>query len=171
MGNIIFITGGARSGKSTYASSLARKYGKVAFIATCQALDQEMAKRIKLHQKSRPKSWKTFEEPRKISLLLSKLDNHFECILLDCLTILVSNLVLDGYNEKQILSETKLILKNLRNKKAKSIIVSNEVGLGIVPANKLARDFRDIAGKINQLVAKETDEVFFTVSGIPLRIK
>ncbi len=171
MGNIIFITGGARSGKSNYAASIARKYGKVAFIATCQALDREMAERIKLHRKNRPKNWKTFEEPQKISFLLAKINNNVEAILLDCLTMLVSNLILAEYNEKQILFEIKSILQSLRKNKAKPIIVSNEVGMGLVPANKLGREFRDIAGKVNQLAAKEADEVFFTVSGIPLKIK
>ncbi|MFH1363392.1 MAG: bifunctional adenosylcobinamide kinase/adenosylcobinamide-phosphate guanylyltransferase [Candidatus Omnitrophota bacterium] len=171
MGKIIFITGGARSGKSSYAASLAKKHSRVAFIATCQPLDKEMANRIKLHQQTRPKNWKTFEEPRKVAFLLNKLDNCFDCILIDCLTILASNLILGKYNEKQVLTEIKTILINLRKKKAKTIIVSNEVGLGLVPTTKLGRDFRDIAGKINQLVAKEADQVFFTVSGIPVKIK
>jgi len=171
MGKIIFITGGARSGKSSYAASLAEKFSKVAFIAACQPLDQEMAKRIKLHQKSRPKNWQTFEEPRKIAFLLSKIADSFDCILIDCLTLLISNLMLNKYNEKQVLAEASAILKNIKKKKAKTIIVSNEVGMGLVPANKLGRDFRDIAGKVNQLVAKKADEVFWTVSGIPLKIK
>ncbi len=171
MGKIIFITGGARSGKSSYAASIAKKYSRVAFIATCQPLDREMAKRIKLHQQARPKSWETFEEPQKVAFLLSKLDNSFDCILIDCLTLLASNLILGKYNEKQVLTEIKAILTNIKKKKAKTIIVSNEVGLGLVPTSKLGRDFRDIAGKVNQLVAKEADQVFFTVSGIPMKIK
>ncbi|MFH0918218.1 MAG: bifunctional adenosylcobinamide kinase/adenosylcobinamide-phosphate guanylyltransferase [Candidatus Omnitrophota bacterium] len=171
MGKIIFITGGARSGKSSYAASLAKKYRRVAFIATCQPLDREMAKRIKLHQQTRPKNWKTFEEPQRVAFLLSELDNSFDCILIDCLTLLASNLILGKYNKKQVLTEIKTMLANLRKKKAKTIIVSNEVGLGLVPTTKLGRNFRDIAGKVNQLVAKEADEVFFTVSGIPVKIK
>ncbi|MDD5079246.1 MAG: bifunctional adenosylcobinamide kinase/adenosylcobinamide-phosphate guanylyltransferase [Candidatus Omnitrophica bacterium] len=171
MGKIIFITGGARSGKSTYAASLAEKHKKVAFIATCQALDREMAKRIKLHQHDRPLRWKTFEEPKKVAGLINDLDNRFDCILIDCLTLLVSNLLLAKRKEEQILEEIRNMLKNLKKKKARAIIVSNEVGLGLVPANKLGRDFRDIAGKVNQLAAKRADEVFLTISGIPLKIK
>jgi len=171
MGKMIFITGGARSGKSTYAVSLAKKHKKVAFIATCQALDKEMDKRIKLHQQDRPKNWKTFEEPQDVALLINGLDNRFDCILIDCLTLLVSNLLMAKRKEEQILEEIRNMLKNLKKKKAQTIIVANEVGLGLVPANKLGRDFRDIAGKVNQLAAKQADEVFFTVSGIPWNIK
>jgi len=171
MGKIIFITGGARSGKSTYAASLAGKHKSVAFVATCQALDKEMARRIKLHQQDRPGNWETFEEPKEVAGLINDLDNRFDCILIDCLTLLVSNLLLAKHKEEAILKEIEKTLKNLRKKKAQAVIVSNEVGLGLVPANKLGRDFRDIAGKVNQLAAKQADEVFFTVSGIPWNIK
>jgi len=171
MGKITLILGGARSGKSTYAASLAKKYRKVAFIATCRALDKEMAERIKLHRKARPKGWKTFEETGKIESLLPKIGDGFDCIIIDCLTLLVSNLILSGIKEKQILQKINAMLVNLRKKKAKAIIVSNEVGSGIVPRNKLGRNFRDIAGKVNQAVAKEADAVFFTIAGIPTKIK
>lgn len=171
MGKIILILGGARSGKSTFALNLAKGHKKVGFIATCQALDKEMENRIRMHQKIRPPDWKTFEEARCIASTLRKMGNGFDCIVIDCLTLLVSNLILSGSSENEILEEISLMSDSLRKKKAKAIIVSNEVGLGIVPKNKLARDFRDVAGKVNQLVAKIADEVFFTVSGIPARIK
>ncbi len=171
MKKLIFVTGGARSGKSNYAVSIAKKHSWVAFVATCQPLDREMEKRIKLHRKSRPENWKTFEEPKKVALLLSKIDGNFDCILIDCFTLLVSNLLLKKYTEDKILNEIKSILTTIKKKKTTAIIVSNEVGLGLVPHTKLGRDFRDIAGKVNQLVAKEADEVFFTVSGIPMKIK
>ncbi|MDD4979935.1 MAG: bifunctional adenosylcobinamide kinase/adenosylcobinamide-phosphate guanylyltransferase [Candidatus Omnitrophica bacterium] len=172
MAKIIFITGGARSGKSAYALELAKKgKRKVAFIATCQALDKEMAKRINLHKKNRPRNWQTFEEPVNISKLLYKIIKKFPLILLDCLTLLVSNLILKGLREPAIYEEINKVLSELKKSRASAIIVSNEVGLGIVPKNKLGRDFRDIAGKINQFVARESDEVFFMVAGIPLKIK
>ncbi len=171
MGKIILILGGARSGKSTYALELAKKYKKVAFIATCLGLDKEMRQRIKLHKEARPKHWKTFEEPLELATLLVKIDNGFDCILIDCLTLLVSNLILSGKSEAQVLNKIEETLVALRGKKAKIILVSNEVGLGIVPDNKLGRIFRDIAGKVNQLIAKEAREVYFTISGIPMKIK
>ena len=171
MAKIILILGGARSGKSTYALSLAKEKKRIAFIATCQALDKEMKERIKLHKKARPKDWQTFEEPREIGLLLGKMGNSFDCIIIDCLTLLVSNLLLSGGNQTIIEEEINKILAGLKNKKAKVIIVSNEVGLGIVPEHKMGRVFRDIAGRVNQLVAQRVDEVWFVVAGLPLKIK
>jgi adenosylcobinamide kinase / adenosylcobinamide-phosphate guanylyltransferase len=171
MAKIIFVLGGARSGKSSYALSIAKKYKKVAFVATGQALDKEMQERIRKHKQARPKSWQTFEEPKNLSPLFKKLGDEFNCIVVDCLTLLVSNLILSKYGEREVFEKIKSMLAVLREKKALVILVSNEVGLGLVPVNKLGRDFRDIAGKANQMVAKEADEVFFTVAGIPQRIK
>ena len=170
MGKITFILGGARSVKSTYALKLAAKRNKVAFIATCQARDKEMSERIKLHKRSRPLHWETFEEPCAPSVLLNKIGDGFEIILIDCLTLLISNLMLKGMKEDKIKQEIDSLIDVLKKIKAESIIVSNEVGLGIVPNNKLARDFRDIAGKINQVVAEESSRVFFMVSGMPIQI-
>ncbi|MGB4521568.1 MAG: bifunctional adenosylcobinamide kinase/adenosylcobinamide-phosphate guanylyltransferase [Candidatus Omnitrophota bacterium] len=171
MGKITFILGGTRSGKSAYALGLAKKYRSVAFIATCQALDNEMTRRIKLHKASRPKHWETFEESRDVASLLKKMNNKFDCIIIDCLTLLVSNLLLDSESVKLIESRIEKMLANLKSKNAHALIVSNEVGLGLVPANKLGRDFRDITGKVNQIVAIRADEVFFMASGIPLKLK
>lgn len=172
MGKIIFILGGARSGKSSYATKLAKGLGKkVAFIATCQPLDKEMRKRIALHKERRSVNWQTFEEPLGLSSLLKKNSTKFEVFLIDCLTLLVSNLLLKNFKENTIEGEINKILSILKKTKAKSIIVSNEVGLGIVPKNHLGRRFRDLAGRINQMVAEKSDEVFFLVSGIPWRIK
>ncbi|MDP2923803.1 MAG: bifunctional adenosylcobinamide kinase/adenosylcobinamide-phosphate guanylyltransferase [Candidatus Omnitrophota bacterium] len=171
MSKLILILGGARSGKSNYAISLAKKHRKVAFVATSQALDKEMKKRILIHQKNRPKNWKTYEEPWNLAPLVAKISNIYDCVVIDCLTLLVSNLILKKYSEKKVIKKIDAILAGLKNKKAKVIMVSNEVGLGLVPTNKLGRNFRDLAGKINQTVAKEADEVFFTICGIPVRIK
>lgn len=171
MNKITLILGGARSGKSSYALSLAKRYKKVAFIATCQGKDEEMRKRIKLHKETRPKHWETFEEPKDVDLLLEKVPDVFNCIVIDCLTLLVSNLLLLNSNQKEIEDKIKKILSVLKNKKTQVIIVSNEVGLGIVPEHKLAREFRDIAGRVNQLVAKQADEVWFICAGLPLKIK
>ena len=172
MGRITFILGGVRSGKSSYALALAKKgKKKTAFIATCQALDQEMSERIKLHRRARPGDWRTFEEAYDVSGLLHRIGAKFEIILIDCVTILISNLMLRGLSEDAIRKEVNDILAALNKKKAKVIIVSNEVGLGIVPRNKLARDFRDLAGQVNQIIAKKADAVFFMAAGLPLKVK
>lgn len=170
MSKIIFIIGGARSGKSRHALKLANGK-KIAFIATCQPLDKEMKKRIALHKKARPLNWQTFEEFHDIPALLKKIGNKFDVILIDCLTLLITNLLLKKYNSGEIENEIKKILSVLKTIKAKSIIVSNELGLGIVPRNKLAREFRDIAGRVNQIAASGSDQVFFMIAGIPLKIK
>ncbi len=171
MGKITFILGGARSGKSSFAIKLGKKSkAKTAFIATCEPKDLEMKRRISLHQKVRPAYWRTFEEPLKVSGLLKKISSKFDLILIDCLTLLISNMMLNNAKDSAIEAEAKKILSLLKKNKADSIIVSNEVGLGIVPNNKLGRDFRDIAGRVNCLVAGESDEAFFMVSGIPLKI-
>ncbi len=172
MGKITFILGGARSGKSSYALKMAQKrHKKVAFIATCEPKDLEMKKRIAAHKNFRPKNWQTFEEPKDIYGLLKSIGDKFELIILDCLTLWVSNLLLKGLNEEKLIDEIQRILDLLKKIKAKSVIVSNEVGLGIVPGNKLSRDFRDITGKINQIVAKKAEEVIFMASGLSLKIK
>jgi adenosylcobinamide kinase/adenosylcobinamide-phosphate guanylyltransferase len=171
MGKISFVLGGARSGKSAYAQELAEGKDPIAFIATCSPQDTEMKKRVKLHKQSRPAGWDTFEEPKNIVPLLEKKCGRYRVIVIDCLTILISNLMADKRNELFITNEINSILRVLKRVKAKSIIVSNEVGLGLVPMNKVAREFRDIAGRVNQITAKESDRVFFMVSGISRRIK
>ncbi len=169
---IILITGGARSGKSNFAQNLARKFsGPKAYLATAQALDEEMARRIRLHQKSRPQNWHTLEEPRQLVDSLKKNGDRFHLILLDCLTLWISNLMMRKWSEKKILAEAERLLKAGRAMKGSLIIVSNEVGMGIVPDNLSARSFRDLTGLIHQKIAKEADEVYFMVSGLPLKIK
>lgn len=202
---IIFITGGARSGKSSFANSLAKKLSKdVVYFATCQSKDKEMQKRIRLHRAKRAKNWKTIEEPKEIDKVLSNLTvrhnpstslrttlrrglrlNSVESpqgrsplmvrhssplVLLDCLTLLISNLMLDGASERKILSKINKSLKILKQKKLNAIIVSNEVGMGIVPDNSLGREFRDLQGQVNQMVAKNADKVYLLVSGIAVEI-
>ncbi len=172
MAKITFILGGARSGKSGFAIKLAKeKFNTVAFIATCEPLDREMKKRIALHKDKRPGHWKTFEEPEDPGPVLKKIGSKFDVVIIDCFTLMIANLMQSGLKERAIETKINKLLGIIKKTQAQSIIVSNEVGLGIVPANKLARDFRDIAGRINQLVAEKADEVFFMVSGIPSKIK
>jgi adenosylcobinamide kinase/adenosylcobinamide-phosphate guanylyltransferase len=172
MGKFIFITGGARSGKSSFAEKLAKKSaGSVVYLATGQAKDKEMARRIAIHKRSRPETWTTIEEPLKVSAQLLKLPENTDMVILDCLTLLLSNLFLSKYTEKSILLELQNIINTVKSAKFSLIVVSNELGSGIVPENKLAREFRDIAGRANQQMAANSDKAYLIVSGIPLALK
>jgi adenosylcobinamide kinase/adenosylcobinamide-phosphate guanylyltransferase len=169
---IIFITGGARSGKSHFAQELAQKFpGPKAYLATAQALDEEMAERIRRHQKNRSADWKPLEEPLRVAECLEGHGDHFSLILLDCLTLWISNLMMAGSDEPRILDETDRLLKACHKVKCSLIIVGNEVGMGIVPDNPQARVFRDLSGLIQQKVAQAADEVFLMVSGLPQKLK
>ena len=169
---IIFITGGVRSGKSRFAQEVAKKFpGSKAYLATAQALDAEMRGRITRHQKSRPRTWQTLEEPVHIGDVIQKEGRRFGLILLDCLTLWLSNLMMAGWSQKRILGETARFLKMARKSSATFIFVSNEVGLGVVPDNPSARFFRDVSGMIHQRVAQEADEVYFLTCGLPQKIK
>ncbi len=171
MGRITLILGGARSGKSTFARVLAGRYKKVAFIATAEARDAEMSRRISAHKKERPAGWKTLEEPRGIPRVLAQAGAVNDCVIVDCLTLLVSNLLLDRKSEAEICGVVSAALDAAKKCKSRTILVSNEVGLGLVPTGRLGRAFRDAAGRVNQLAAASADEVYFLASGIPLRIK
>ena len=179
MGRLILITGGGRSGKSDFALKLAHNYGrKVCFIATCEALDEEMNERIEWHKKKRPGSWKTVEEPLKPDEVIKGLNKAaVEVVLMDCVTLWLSNLILKGTEPPQeeledyLLSRVQAFTQASRKFSGATIVVTNEVGMGIVPENKLARIFRDVAGRCNQKLALEADEVYFLISGIPLKTK
>ena len=172
MGKITFILGGARSGKSQFAVRLAKSCAKsVVFVATAIPFDKEMTQRVALHRKNRPCSWKTLEEPRKLSSLATKVSQRTDLVIIDCLTLFISNLLLEEKSESYIENEIHLFLSRIKKNKFNSLIVSNEVGMGIVPDNKLSRRFRDLSGKINQKVAKISDEVYFIVAGQPIKIK
>lgn len=169
---IIFITGGARSGKSHFAQELARDFpGRKAYLATAQALDEEMTERIRRHRKSRPAEWQTLEEPLKVSECLELNGDRFSLILLDCVTLWVSNLMIAGKNEAQILDEGERLQDSAGKIPCSLIMVGNEVGMGIVPDNAEARAFRDISGLLQQKIARGADEVYFMVSGLPQKIK
>jgi len=171
-GKITFITGGARSGKSGLAERLAHELdGKRAYIATAQALDPEMVARIEKHRQDRGKAWDTYEEPLAIAELLQKLSSRYDVVLLDCLTLWLSNIIAHTGDGDVISAHSEELIAAIRAFKGTLLIVSNEVGLGIVPDNPLARQFRDYAGLLNQKVAQVADEVYFTASGIPIKIK
>jgi adenosylcobinamide kinase / adenosylcobinamide-phosphate guanylyltransferase len=169
---IYFITGGARSGKSSHAEHLALGLaGRRAYIATAQALDAEMVTRIEKHRRDRGDAWDTYEEPLAVAELLRKLSDRYEVLLLDCLTLWLSNVMAHSSGDSAVLSRSDELVEAIREFPGACIVVSNEVGLGIVPDNPLARKFRDLAGILNQKVAKAADEVYFSAAGIPLKIK
>ena len=173
---LIFILGGARSGKSAYALKLAESMsGKKLYLATAEALDKEMTERIKKHKKERGNNWATIEEPIKIADVIAK-DKKHDVILLDCITIWLSNLITNSASKienrkSKIENYINSLVSACKKTKANIIVVSNEVGLGIVPDNPLARRFRDISGISNQKMAEAADEVYFVVSGIKMRLK
>jgi adenosylcobinamide kinase/adenosylcobinamide-phosphate guanylyltransferase len=169
---IIFVTGGARSGKSHFAQELAEQFpGQKVFLATAQALDEEMKARIERHKKFRSKAWVTLEEPIRIIEAIQKQGEGIDLILLDCLTLWISNLLMADWSEERILTEGDCLLEISGKVSASLIFVSNEVGLGIVPDNPMARLFRDLSGLLNQKTARKADEVYFLFSGLPQRIK
>jgi len=172
----ILVLGGARSGKSRFAQGLAQNLGKkVLFVATGEPLDEEMKARIIEHKKNRPPQWETLEAPYNTveQIELHALDA--DVVLLDCMTLLISNLLIGKrYHaaiEKKVLSYIERLTSLLDQINASWIIVSNEVGMGLVPEIKLGRIYRDILGKANQLVAQRATEVYFLISGIPIKIK
>ncbi|MEA2087782.1 MAG: bifunctional adenosylcobinamide kinase/adenosylcobinamide-phosphate guanylyltransferase [Candidatus Caldatribacteriota bacterium] len=178
-GKLIFITGGARSGKSNFAEKIANGFGKsVAYLATAQPLDEEMAFRIKKHREKRLNNWETYEEPIEVRELVNRLGLEKEVILVDCLTLLTSNLLLreedkveDHKRQEEVLLEIEKLAEVCYKVSAQTIIVSNEVGMGLVPDNPLGRVYRDILGRANSIFADKADEVFMLVSGIPVKIK
>ncbi len=176
MSQITFITGGARSGKSRFAEQLATGYGApLGYLATAQSLDNEMEQRIGRHRQRRGDDWSTVEEALQLAQALTVHDGRFNVILVDCLTLWLSNLLLDEEpgekTETRILDDVQGLATTLGNMTTPVVIVSNEVGMGIVPENRLARIFRDIAGQANQIIAAAADEAWLVASGIPLRLK
>jgi adenosylcobinamide kinase/adenosylcobinamide-phosphate guanylyltransferase len=160
------ILGGARSGKSAHALRLAEVGGRrPVMIATAQALDAEMAERIARHRAERGARWRTLEAPLDLSAAIAAIGAE-EIAVIDCLTLWVSNLMLA---ERDIARETARLLEAMRGKEL--LLVANEVGLGIVPDNALARRFRDEAGRVNQRVAAAADHVVFIAAGLPLTLK
>ena len=173
MKKTIFIVGGCRSGKSRHALELAEKIqaSKRIFIATCMPLDDEMKERIDRHKKDRDKSWKTVEVPVRLPEAISEKSRKGDVILIDCLTLWINNLLIEIENHDVIDQRIHKLILALKDAKCPIILVSNEVGAGIVPENKLARQFRDLTGFANQKVAECADNVIWMVAGIPVSIK
>ena len=181
---IIYVTGGARSGKSRFAEKLADESKEKLYIATAILFDEEMKSRAEKHKLDRGDSWETFEGYRNLDKVLSE-NSCKESILLDCITTMVTNIMFeDGEKdweritkdeldelERKVTSEIDKLLSEGEKFRGNLIIVSNEVGMGLVPEYPLGRHFRDIAGRVNQIIAEKADAGYFLVSGIPMKIK
>lgn len=173
------ILGGARSGKSDYAQRLAAESGRpVLYVATATAGDEEMAERIARHRAARPPDWRTLEAPVNIGQALEGAVAGGEVVLMDCLTLLVSNLMMDEGEEAtedrleaRVVGELEAVLKVCTERGTDLIIVSNEVGMGLVPPYPMGRVYRDVLGRANQWLAARADRVVLMVAGIPVELK
>lgn len=185
---MILVTGGASSGKSQFAEQLVQELieenlGRVLYIATSQAFDTEMATRIEKHKQSRPDYWYTYETHRNIGEFIAHKGLDYSVVMLECITTMLSNLLFDetgdlpaeqiDFIELELMFNQQIdqLITACQHSECEVVIVTNELGLGIVPENRLARHFREIAGKINQRLAQAADEVHFVVSGINMKIK
>jgi len=185
MGRLILITGGARSGKSTFAEDMAKGLGTdILYIATAIAFDEEMKERIRRHRLQRPSSWETLEAFSDFDKKLPPLLKGRNAVLLDCVTVMVSNIMLraamdweemktDEINavEKEVSGQIDKLLTVIKEADIPFILVTNELGMGVVPPTVLGRAIRDIGGRANQKLARAADEVYLCVSGIPVKIK
>lgn len=185
MSKIILVTGGARSGKSTFAESEIKKLDKkTAYIATAIAFDEGMRNRIEKHVAQRPSIWTTYEKPTQAHEVVETISKDHQVVLLDCITVLTTNTLFQNDVDWDTVDEATIddieakikadmirLVEAFRKTALTVYLVTNEIGSGIVPENRLARLFRDIAGRINQYLGQEADEVFLVVSGIPVKIK
>lgn len=168
---VILVLGGARSGKSALAQRLAEELGpSPLYLATARVDDEEMAERVAKHRKNRGDHWQTLEEPIALTSVICGIPAAISAILVDCLTLWLSNLLISGDEESSLVAVQNLI-KIFPQVKSHLVLVSNEVGMGIVPDNPLARRFRDLSGAMNQMVAAAADEVYLVAAGLPLKIK
>jgi adenosylcobinamide kinase/adenosylcobinamide-phosphate guanylyltransferase len=191
MGRLIFILGGARSGKSTYAEQKARELGgdSVLYIATSESKDDEMQQRIEKHRTDRFSTWKTLEVPMGVAQALLAKGEDAKVVLLDCVTFLVANHLMraagpqgdpfaelsgdpfDTSIDAEVVEEIEALVAYIQEGHADVVVVSNEVGLGVVPPYELGRAYRDILGRANQILARHADEVVLLVAGIPMKVK
>ncbi len=180
MGEMMLILGGARSGKSSYAQRLAHELGgeRVLFVATAEAGDEEMQARIADHRRSRPAGWRTVEAPRNVAQAIAPAIQDARVVLVDCITLLTSNVLLAGGEspdaqqaERDVVQEIDALCALARQEAATFILVSNEVGLGLVPVYELGRLYRDVLGRANQMLAAQADQVVLLIAGLPVELK
>ncbi|PJB78704.1 MAG: bifunctional adenosylcobinamide kinase/adenosylcobinamide-phosphate guanylyltransferase [Candidatus Aquicultor secundus] len=171
IGNVILFLGGARSGKSALAEKIVSGYNEVAYVATAEAIDEEMVERIKNHQDSRPSEWVTFEVDGKLADTLSQACQKADAVIVDCLTIYIARRMEQTVDDEQIITEVIEAVSEARQSGKTVAFVSNEVGMGLVPKYPVGRRYRDLLGKANQKAAELADKVLFTIAGIPVDIK
>ena len=191
MGRLTLILGGARSGKSTFAEQRARELGgeSVLYVATSEMKDDEMQQRVAKHRAERLTAWGTLEAPRNVAQALQQDGSKAKVILLDCITFLVANHLMDAAAPKDnpfddpsadpfdpqieadVVTEVEALVTYVQQSEVDLIVVSNEVGLGVVPPYELGRAYRDILGRANQILARHADEVQLLVAGIPMKVK
>lgn len=175
MGTITLVIGGARSGKSAHAENIAGSDRRVAYIATGEAHDEEMRERVRLHRARRPKTWRTFERGLELDALISEIGGMFDAILIDDAMIFVANMFMERENNPEsqieILPSVDALAKAAGESDADIIIVSAELGAGVVPMDPSTRRFRDLVGLANQRLASAADEVYYVIAGIPWKIK
>ncbi len=173
------ITGGARSGKSTFAQELALKTGgDVLFVATAEAGDEEMERRIEAHRKARPSAWANLEATTHIGSQIARNIGKAQTVIIDCITLLINNIfqrhgdeIDAAVIEKEVIEEIGELVDCIDRLDASFIIVTNEVGLGLVPTTKVGRVYRDLLGRVNQMLAQHAKEVYLMAAGIPVKIK
>ena len=185
-GKCVLILGGARSGKSRLAQEIAQQLGeKVLFVATGAPLDEEMRLRIEEHRKKRPRSWRILEAGVDVGQKIMTQIGDAEVVIVDCITLLVSNVMLSAGHEdsvepdqidyasaeSKIMAEIDGLIRCINSAKAAFIVVSNEVGMGLVPDHRSGRVYRDLLGKANQLLAQQADDVYLMVAGVPWQLK
>ena len=191
MGRLILILGGARSGKSTFAEMRAKELGgdSVLYVATSETKDEEMVERVEKHRADRPSAWGTVEAPRNVAQAIRAAGSEAKVIMLDCMTFLVANHLMDAAApqddpfdnpsadpfdaaiEADVVAEVEALVAYVQETDVELLVVSNEVGLGVVPPYELGRAYRDILGRANQILARHADEVQLLVAGIPMKVK
>jgi adenosylcobinamide kinase/adenosylcobinamide-phosphate guanylyltransferase len=167
--SVTLVLGGVRSGKSRFAQKLAEQESSVAFVATAKAVDEEMRNKILRHQQERPQHWRTVEEPLDLARVFVECGPQFEILLVDCLTLFVANVL--GAEPDRVNERIDGLVHALRNVPTSVVLVSNEVGSGVVPPYPAGRQFRDLLGEVNQKVASVADKVVLMVAGLPLAVK